>query len=123
MLGLYDPTAGRVQIQGFCSSELSYKQKRKYISYISSTEQIFSGTIVQNAFMGAELAEDDNAEWILKDLFVKDCDELVADKLATEMSGGQKQRIGIARGLIHRAEIVFTDEPTDSFDNLNGKKP
>lgn len=122
MLGLYEPTAGRVQIQGLCSSELSYEQRRKYISYIPSTEQIFSDTIVHNVLMGAEPAEDDNAELILKDLFVKDCDELVADKSATEMSGGQKQRVGIARGLIHGAEIVFADEPTASLDNLNGEK-
>lgn len=120
MLGLYAPTTGHIQIRGISSSELSYEQRRQYISYIPSTEQIFSGTVVQNVLMGADPGEDDNAEWILKDLFARDSDDLIAGKSATEMSGGQKQRIGIARGVIHEAELVFADEPTASLDNLNG---
>jgi putative ABC transport system ATP-binding protein len=39
-----------------------------------------------------------------------------------ELSGGEAQRVALARGMVHRPEVLFTDEPTGALDSLAGEQ-
>jgi putative ABC transport system ATP-binding protein len=39
-----------------------------------------------------------------------------------ELSGGEAQRVALARGMVHRPQVLFTDEPTGALDSLAGEQ-
>jgi subfamily B ATP-binding cassette protein MsbA len=119
----YDPTAGRILIDGSDSREYTLQGLRRHIGFVLQDTVLFRGTVRDNIAYGrhhateaqitsaAKLANAD--EFILR--MPGGYDAPIGERGIT-LSGGQRQRIGIARAFIRNAPILILDEPTASLD-------
>jgi ABC-type multidrug transport system fused ATPase/permease subunit len=119
----YDPTAGRVKIDGVDIRQYKLQPLRNQIGYVLQETVLFRGTIRDNIAYGRAGATNDEileaAKLANADEFIARMphgyDTLVGDRGET-LSGGQRQRIGIARAIIRNNPILILDEPTAALD-------
>ncbi len=135
----YDPTLGRVTIDGVDVRNVTLKSLRDQISLVTQDSVLFPGTIAENIAYGHPLAH------LLASTDPKDIDstrdlrqqiehaakkafahEFILEKaggydhpldgLGGGLSGGQKQRINIARAIVRQSPILILDEATSQVD-------
>jgi ABC-type multidrug transport system fused ATPase/permease subunit len=119
----YDPTAGKVKIDGVDIRQYKLQALRNQIGYVLQETVLFRGTIRDNIAYGRVGATNDDileaAKLANADEFIERMphgyDTLVGDRGET-LSGGQRQRIGIARAIIRNNPILILDEPTAALD-------
>jgi ABC-type multidrug transport system fused ATPase/permease subunit len=119
----YDPTAGKVKIDGVDIRQYKLQALRNQIGYVLQETVLFRGTIRDNIAYGRAGATNDEileaAKLANADEFIERMphgyDALVGDRGET-LSGGQRQRIGIARAIIRNNPILILDEPTAALD-------
>jgi ABC-type multidrug transport system fused ATPase/permease subunit len=119
----YDPTAGKVKIDGVDIRQYKLQALRNQIGYVLQETVLFRGTIRDNIAYGRAGATNDEileaAKLANADEFIARMphgyDTLVGDRGET-LSGGQRQRIGIARAIIRNNPILILDEPTAALD-------
>ncbi len=123
LLGIYNPTEGRIYLKDGNKEILVSKDTRKLFSYIPQGNQLFSGTIRENILFANENATEEELEKALSisclSDFIKDLPLGIDTKIGEGgfgLSEGQQQRIAIARGIIGNAEIVLFDEATSALD-------
>lgn len=119
----YDPTAGRVLIDGLDISRQKLAGLRSQIGFVLQETVLFRGTIGENIAYGKPGA---SREEIMAAAKLANADEFISrmphgyDSLVGErgdtLSGGQRQRIGIARAVIRNSPIMILDEPTAALD-------
>jgi ABC-type multidrug transport system fused ATPase/permease subunit len=119
----YDPTAGRVLIDGVDIRNFKLAALRAQIGYVLQETVLFRGTVGENIAYGKPGASQEeivaaaqlaNAhEFICR--MPHGYDSLVGERGDT-LSGGQRQRIGIARAVIRNSPIMILDEPTAALD-------
>ena len=119
----YDPSEGRLTIDGHDLREVTLDSLRSQIGIVLQETTLFSGTIRENIAFGrtdATLEEVISAakaaaahEFILS--FPEGYDTPVGERGAT-LSGGQKQRLAIARALLLDPRILILDDSTSSVD-------
>jgi ATP-binding cassette subfamily B protein len=126
ILRLYDPTKGRVLIDGRDIREYTLKSLRNQISVILQETLLFASSVRDNIAYGAPDSTPEaieaaarlaNAHEFIQAL-PEGYDTLVGERGAT-LSGGQRQRIAIARAAIRKAPILILDEPTTGLDEEN----
>jgi ABC-type multidrug transport system fused ATPase/permease subunit len=124
----YDPTSGRVLIDGQDVADMTLDALRSQIGFVLQDTVLFYGSVRENIAYGRPGATDEeiieaahlaNAhEFISK--MPHGYDTLVGERGVT-LSGGQKQRIGIARAVVRNSPILILDEPTASLDTESEK--
>lgn len=119
----YDPTAGRVLVDGVDVTDFKLQGLRTQIGFVLQDTVLFVGTIRENIAYGRtdatldeiiEAAKMANAHEFISQM-PHGYDSLVGERGLT-LSGGQRQRIGIARAVIRNSPILILDEPTAALD-------
>ena len=119
----YDPSAGKVMVDGLDVRDYRLQALRNQIGYVLQETVLFRGTVRDNIAYGRDGATEDEiveaAKLANADEFISRMPNgyqtLVGDRGDT-LSGGQRQRIGIARAIIRNNPILILDEPTAALD-------
>jgi ABC-type multidrug transport system fused ATPase/permease subunit len=124
----YDPTAGRILIDGTDIRDYTLDGIRRQIAFVLQDTVLFRGTVRDNIAYGRSDATD---EEIIAAARLANADEFIVrmpsgydtpiGERGVTLSGGQRQRIGIARALIRNAPILILDEPTAALDSESEK--
>lgn len=120
----YDPTEGRILLDGVDLRELSLGQMRSSMAVVAQDVFLFSDTVNQNVRMGQkDRMEPDTVHWALKHAGASEFVEKLSERSDTligergvGLSGGQKQRISIARAIAKKAPILILDDSTSALD-------
>ena len=123
MLGLYQPTAGAVRIDGIDLRQLDPADLRRNVGFVGQDATLFYGTLRENIAIGAPYADDSAivqaAEIAGLTQFVnrhpKGFDMLIGER-GESLSGGQRQEVAIARAVLMDPPVLFFDEPTSAMD-------
>ncbi|CAM8897372.1 unnamed protein product [Rhodiola kirilowii] len=119
----YDPSSGRVTIDGKDIRKYNLKALRQHIAVVPQEPCLFNTTIYENIAYGKESATEAeiieaatlaNAHKFISAL--PDGYKTLAGERGVQLSGGQKQRIAVARALVRKAEIMLLDEATSALD-------
>lgn len=120
----YEPTSGKIFLDGVDLKELSPVWLRNELGYIDQQPVLFACSILDNIRYGRESATLEEIIDASKKSQSHDFIEKLTDGYETQvgergnqMSGGQKQRISIARALIKNPVILILDEATSALDS------
>lgn len=119
----YDPTAGRVLLDGKDLKDISKKSLRAQISIVLQDTLLFSTTVRENIAYGKPGATEEEIIEAAKKAQAHDFIMAMPHGYASQvgergghLSVGQRQRIGIARAFLKNAPILLLDEPTSALD-------
>src|SRR5438105_64333 len=119
----YDPTSGRVTLDGRDVREIKKKSLRAQIGIVLHDTLLFSTTIRENIAYGRPYATDDEiidaAKRAQADEFIQQLPNGYGSTVGErggQLSVGQRQRIGIARAFLKDAPVLLLDEPTSALD-------
>ncbi|TNC47316.1 ABC transporter ATP-binding protein [Rubellimicrobium rubrum] len=119
----YEPTAGRITVDGIPVTDLTLDSLRRQIGIVSQDVFLFGGTLRDNIAYGRLDASEDQIREAadlarlgpMIDAMPHGLDTVVGERGVT-LSGGQKQRVAIARVFLKNPPILILDEATSALD-------
>ena len=119
---LYEPSKGRILVDGIDIRDIPQADLRRYIGVILQESFLFAGDVQRNITLGDDysLAEVKQAAKLVNiDRFIEDLPNgynTVLRERGTNLSGGQKQLLAFARIAIRNPHVLILDEATSSLD-------
>ena len=124
ILGLQEPTDGRISVDGNSLNDIELRSLRGLIGYIPQEPILFNTTIKENLLWSMPEAKDEEIYRALKLANAMEFVDNLPGKIdykvgqrGSSLSGGQRQRIALARALIKKPQILLLDEATSSLDS------
>ena len=125
MLGLYQPSSGRVLYDGVDIAGLDLQSVRRQLGVVTQRSYLFGTTIRGNITLSdssipmAEVSRAAELACMQEDIAAMPMgyESLVAEG-GGSLSGGQRQRVAIARALVHNPAILLLDEATSELDTI-----
>jgi len=119
----YDPTHGRILVDGHDLREVQLDSLRSQIAVVLQDPFLFNTTVRENLLYGKPDATDEELVTAAKAAYAHAFIEELPDGYETELgergvklSGGQKQRLALARAILADPRILILDEATSSVD-------
>jgi ATP-binding cassette subfamily B protein len=123
ILRLYEPTEGRVTIDGIDIRKVTRDSLRANMAVVFQENMLFHMSVRENIRLGQENATDAEVEQAAKRAeihrFIKslpDGYDTVVGERGDTLSGGQRQRIAIARAIVRNPSVLLLDEATSALD-------
>ncbi|MFO1069278.1 MAG: ABC transporter ATP-binding protein/permease [Geminicoccaceae bacterium] len=125
----YDPTGGRVTVDGHDIREVTQASLRASMAVVPQDTVLFNETIGYNIGFGRPDASQAEIEAAARTAELHDFvaglpdgyDTLVGER-GLKLSGGEKQRVAIARAILKRPRIVILDEATSALDSATERR-
>ncbi|MFF2533146.1 peptidase domain-containing ABC transporter [Brevibacillus sp. NPDC058079] len=129
LIGLFEPTAGRICYDGIDSQNLDMQHIRKQIGTVPQSIYLFNRSILDNIRFSAPEATIEDVMEAAKAAQIHD--EIMQmpmkyhtmiSEMGMNLSGGQRQRIALAKALLTKPTVLLLDEATSSLDHLNEER-
>ena len=129
LCGFFDPTEGRVLLNGEDIRKYNRKEYYRLFSAVFQDFSILAGTIAENVAQSVEEMDASRVKEAVKDAGLKENIERLPEQYETrlgrsvyldayELSGGETQRLMLARALYRNAPVIVLDEPTAALDPI-----
>jgi ATP-binding cassette subfamily B protein len=126
LLRFYEPTSGRILIDGQDICKVSTSSLRQAIGVVPQDTVLFNDSIGYNIAYGRVGASNDEVIAAAKAAHIHDVIETLTEKYDTQvgergvkLSGGEKQRIAVARAVLKNPPILIFDEATSALDSYS----
>lgn len=126
LLGFYQPTAGKILVNGKDVNNLDPSYSRAISAYVPQDTGLFNRTLRENIIYAKPDASPARLDVAITKSYSKDfieelpkgLDTLVGER-GVKLSGGQRQRIAIARAILKDAPVLLLDEATSALDSAS----
>ncbi|WP_212756701.1 ABC transporter transmembrane domain-containing protein [Usitatibacter rugosus] len=123
LLRFYDPSTGRVTLDGVDARDADPRELRRRIAIVSQEPVIFAANVRENVRYGRPEATDEQVRSALEAAYALEFSQRLPQGLETDLgergvklSGGQRQRVAIARAILADRAVLLLDEATSALD-------